>query len=264
MKKSSSRRRFLLGGVAALACLVGQAEATIPLTMVDNGLGIPGGPTFVGQAQSQTNQVTLSGMTATYGTPPQPGDLALFYGVVNTASTASGIQGIAAGPTGWTSLVGAGVSQISTTPTFTTRGIWWRVLTQADITADVVQFTTGTLATIAASGMMLWRGATTPTFTLRSSGSGSGTAVSQALPVKPAGLQLMIELMCTRADLAEVISPVNGFVNFGTYQHQYAGVMFAGTFYFCDPITYTGIASGTARWQWTTSSGVFNHNISIP
>jgi hypothetical protein len=112
--------------------------------------------------------------------------------------------------------------------------------------------------------MMLWRGATTPTFTLRSSGGGSGTFVNQALPVKPAGLQLMIELMCTRADLAEVISPGPGFVNFGTYQHQYQGVMFAGCFYFCDPITYTGIASGTARWQWTTSSGVFNHNISIP
>jgi hypothetical protein len=99
VKKSSSRRGFLLGGVAALACLAGQAEATIPLTMVDNGIGIPGGPTFVGQAQSQSNQVSLSGMTAIYGTPPQAGDLALFYGCVNTASTTSspGIQGIAAG-----------------------------------------------------------------------------------------------------------------------------------------------------------------------
>lgn len=256
------RRGFLLAGVAALACLAGQAKATVPLTFVDNGLGIPGGPKVTGLGQSQSNSITLSSVSARFGAPPAPGDLALYYGCVNTSATSSGILGISSSPAGWTSLSGAGIAQFSTTPVFATRGIWWKVLTAADIATDVVSYGTGTLATAAACGMMIFRGGST--FTLRSSGGGSGTAVSQALPVKPVGLSLMIDLICTRADLAEVISPVSGFVNFGTYQNSYPGVMFAGAFYFCDPITYTGIASGTARWQWTTSSGIFNHNISIP
>lgn len=257
------RRGFLLAGAAALACLVGQAKATVPLTFVDNGVGIPGGPSIVGLGQSQSNSLTLSGVGARFGTPPQPGDLALFYGVVNTSATSSGIQAISAGPAGWTALSGAGIAQFTTSPTFATRGIWWRVLTAADIATDTVSYSTGILATVAASGMMIFRGGSS--FTLRSSGGPDNvTAVSQALPAKPVGLQLMIDLICLRADLAETISTVSGFVNFGTYQQSYPGVMFAGAFFFCDPATYTGIASGVARWAWTTLSGCINHNISIP
>lgn len=259
------RRGFLLAGVAALACLAGQAKATVPLTFVDNGVGIPGGPTITGLGQAQSNSLTISGVSSKFGAAPAPGDLALYYGCVNTSATASGIQAIAAGPTGWTALSGAGVAQVSTTPTFTTRGIWWKVLTAADIATDTVSYSTGTLATFSACGMMIFRGGGN-TFTLRSSGGvGTTNNVNFAFPAKPVGLSVMIELFCLRADLAETLSALGSpFTAALNFHNSYPGVMFAGAFYYSDPTSYTAAASQTGSWGWTTASSGFHHEISIP
>lgn len=203
---------------------------------------------FVGLQQSGTNSVALPPGSAV-------GDMALFYGVENTSSTASGIQGIAAGPAGWTALSGAGVAQFSTTPTFSTRGIWWKKLVQADITAGVVSFTIGSLGITAACGVLVFRGGST--FALVSSGGVSGTSINQALPADPVTEILMVNLLCLRADLAEVITQPTGYTNL------YPGAMFAGAFFFCGPATYTPLAGTVAHWSWTTTSGGFNHNIKL-
>lgn len=201
--------------------------------------------TVVGNKQTQNN-------TAAIPSGALVGDLALVYGCVNTSSTSSGTLAIASAPTGWTSLSGAGVAQISTTPTFTTRGIWWKVLTLADLNTGTVTYGLGTLAVSSATGIMVFRGAST--FTLLSSGGVSGTAVNQSQPVASAGAKLYINLLCLRADLAEVITPPTGWVN------AYPGVMFAGAFFFADPTTYNGTMAGVVgHWSWTTSSGGFNH-----
>lgn len=205
---------------------------------------------FVSIKQAQSNSLNLPAGSA-------PGDLALFYGIVNTSSSATtpSTQAISAGPTGWTALSGAGLAQVSTTPTFTSRAIWWKVLTAGDITTSVVSYTLGTLVTTSACGVMVFRGAST--FSLLSSGGvGVSTSVNQSQPVASAGAKLYINLLCLRADLAETITPPTGWVNI------YPGVMFAGAFFFVDPATYNATMAGViGHWSWTTSSGGFNHFI---
>jgi hypothetical protein len=203
---------------------------------------------FVGLQQSGSNSVALPPGSAV-------GDMALFYGCENTSSTASGVQGIAAGPAGWTVMSGAGVAQISTTPTFTTRGLWWKKLVQADITAGVVSFTIGSLGITAACGVLVFRGGST--FSLVSSGGISGTQVNTSTPAKPANAILMIYLLTLRADLNEVITPDTGH----NWTNLYPGAMFAGAFFFRDPATW--VAAEAGHWSWTTTSGGFQHNIAI-
>lgn len=247
----ANRRKFLLSGIAALALLSGQAKATIPLTMVDNGIGIPGGTTFLGAGQAQSNSISLKGLVATWGAPLAPGDLALYYGTVNTSSTSSGIQGIAAGPTGWTTLSGAGVVQFGTSPVFVTRGIWWRVLTQADIDGDTVSFTPGSLAVASACGIMIFRGATTPALVSSTSSTSGLTHANASNPstVSLNGEKLAVLLITFRADLAETITAPS------VWQDPVAGVKFAGDFYFADPTTYANsIASTVSAISWTTAS----------
>lgn len=180
------------------------------------------------------------------------GDLAIVYGCVNTSSTSSGVQAIAAGPAGWTSMSGAGVAQVGTVPVFLTRGIWWKVLNAGDIAAGVVTYALGTLAVASGTGILVFRGATVPT--LLSSGGVSGTAVNQSQPVVSAGAKLYVNLMCMRADLAEVITPPVGWTNI------YPGVMFAGSFFFSDPPTYAAQCAGiVGHWSWTSNCQGFNH-----
>lgn len=206
--------------------------------------------TLVGNTQAQTNTVNLP-------PGPLPGDLALFYGIVNTSSSdlTPSTQGISAGPAGWTPLSGAALAQVATTPVFVTRAVWWKVLTAADIATAAVSFTPGSLVTFAACGVMVFRGASV--FTLLSSGGvGASTSVNQSQPATSAGTKLYINLMCLRADLAEVIHPPAGWTN------VYPGVMFAGAFYFSDPTTYAAQCAGiVGNWSWTTASGGFNHFI---
>lgn len=200
---------------------------------------------FIGLKQTQNNSVAIPPGSAV-------GDLALVYGCVNTSSTSSGILAISSAPAGWTSLSGAGVAQVSTTPTFTTRGIWWKILTAGDIAAGVVTYGLGTLAVSSATGILVYRGGTT--FTLLASGGVTGTAINQSQPVVSAGAKLYINLLCLRADLAETITPPPGWTNI------YPGVMFAGAFFFSDPATYAAQCAGiVGHWSWTTSSGGFNH-----
>lgn len=201
---------------------------------------------FVGLQQSGSNSVALPPGSAV-------GDMALFYGCENTSSTASGTQGIAAGPTpGWTTM--SAPAQISTAPTFTTRGVWWKKLVQADITAGVVSFTVGSLGITAACGILVFRGGSA--FSLVSSGGISGTSVNTSTPAKPANALLMIYMLTLRADLNEVITPdVHNWTNL------YPGAMFAGAFFFRDPATWVVAEAG--HWSWTTTSGGFQHNIAI-
>lgn len=212
--------------------------------------------TFVGLTQAGSNSIVL---------PPgsQVGDLALFYGCENTSATASGTQAIAAGPTGWTSLSGAGVAQVSTTPTFTTRGVWWKKLVAADLDVaagqggtgnGVVSFTVGTLGIASACGVLVFRGGTS--FSLRSSGGTSGVTISRAIPVAVTGAKVYICLLCLRADLNEVITPAQA-----TWVNVYPGAMFAGAFFFRDPSQWVG--GEIDQFSWTTSSQGFQHFIAI-
>lgn len=203
--------------------------------------------TFVGLAQAQTNSLNLPAGA-------QVGDLALFYGVENTSATSSGIQGIAAGPTGWTVLTGAqgSVAQVSTTPAFITRGIWWKKLVAADIAVasggtgtGVVSFTVGSLGIAGACGVCVFRGGTQYngvsdlTFDGRTSLSATGM-------VKQTGAKVYILLMCMNATLAETITQPPGFTS------TYPGAMFAGAFFFQDPSTFT---QRTLTVSWTSASG---------
>lgn len=248
MNKVSGRRGFLLGGVAALAMLAGVAEATIPLTMVDDGLNLPSGTKITGAGQAQSNSIVLP-------VGAKAGNLALFYGIVNTSSSSSGILGISSGPTGWTNLSGAGNTvQDSTSPVFVTAGLWWKLLTAADINAGTVTFGLGTLATAAACGVMCFGGAGTAFTGIEFSTFDNLISRANTDPALPVNAKLMILIYRLRADLAETITPP------AQWQTSFPNVNFAGAFFFCDPLNY---AAGAHTTTWTTHSGGIVSVVSI-
>lgn len=206
--------------------------------------------TFVGVAQTQSNSLNLPA-------PAQVNDMAIFYGVVVTSATASGTQAVAAGPSGWTILGSAqgGPVQVSTAPQFLSRGVWWKKLTAADIAVanggtgtGVVSFTLGTLATLSACGVMVFRGGTTVA-PLSFNTFDNSIHDFTTSPAKTTTPKLYVMALCLRPDLNEVITPPSGWVNI------FPGAMVAGAFFFYDPSTYPGSVTTSPGPSWTTSSG---------